>query len=563
MGRMKYVQRRSGRFEFRYPMPDDLAGQYVPTNWPSSLAALVNSRTARIKTELVRSLGTADRRVAEQKALGHIAEAHSLVDNARRALRSAGVTTVPRDQVALLALQHKIRLLSMDDATRKRGLGVDLVDPTRLPTEEGMTEEDLRAYAFLIDYLDQDARDQSARMRPSDSVGLVVNAAVEEAGFDLPPDSPSWRELELAFLRAQCEAFDAIKERPAGEHVPTPVLAPANSPLGETITVALKRWAEAGGRGAKQRGKGVRSEAERAVRLFVELHGDLPLSLITKAHGRSYRDALARLPKALPARLSKKALPDILRENLTAYPSRSAQTVNKTLAVLAGIFARADRDGFFDPVAGWSNPFHIRYEIAAAHREPYEPFSAAELTTLFASPVHAAGERPRGGRSEAAYWLPLIALFSGGRRTEIAQLRIRDLRQSSEGIWFIDISNQGEGQSLKNVGSARSVPVHAELIRLGLLDYHRSRTAAAAADSALWVGFDIPVEPKAKAWSKWFARYLGTHVVESRAKTFHSFRHTFKRGCREAGLYEEYHNAMTGHSGGNETVVDPAIFPAP
>lgn len=232
MGRMKYVQRRSGRFEFRYPMPDDLAGQYVPTNWPSSLAALVNSRTARIKTELVRSLGTTDGRVAEKKALGHIAEAHSLVDNARRALSSAPVTTVPRDQVALLALQHKIRLLSMDDATRKRGLGLDLVDPTRLPTEEGMTEEDLMAYAFLIDYLDQDARGQSARMRPSDSVGLVVNAAVEEAGFDLPPDSPSWRELELAFLRAQREAFDAIKERLAGEDVPTPVLSPRELTIG-------------------------------------------------------------------------------------------------------------------------------------------------------------------------------------------------------------------------------------------------------------------------------------------------------------------------------------------
>ena len=186
------------------------------------------------------------------------------------------------------------------------------------------------------------------------------------------------------------------------------MLSPANAPAGETITGALKRWAEAGGRGAKQPGKGVRSEAERAVRLLVELHGDLPLSLITKAHGRSYRDALARLPKALPARLSRKALPELLKENLTAYPSRSAQTVNKTLAILAGIFARADRDGFFDPVAGWSNPFHTRYEIAAADREPYEPFTAAELTTLFASPVFAAGDRPRGGRGEAAYWLPLV-----------------------------------------------------------------------------------------------------------------------------------------------------------
>jgi hypothetical protein len=31
---------------------------------------------------------------------------------------------------------------------------------------------------------------------------------------------------------------------------------------------------------------------------------------------------------------------------------------------------------------------------------------------------------------------------------------------------------------------------------------------------------------------------------------FHSFRHTFKRMCRDAGIGEELHDALTGHSGG-------------
>ena len=38
--------------------------------------------------------------------------------------------------------------------------------------------------------------------------------------------------------------------------------------------------------------------------------------------------------------------------------------------------------------------------------------------------------------------------------------------------------------------------------------------------------------------------------MDHRSKTFHSFRHTFKRGCREAGISEEIHHALTGHSGG-------------
>ena len=31
-------------------------------------------------------------------------------------------------------------------------------------------------------------------------------------------------------------------------------------------------------------------------------------------------------------------------------------------------------------------------------------------------------------------------------------------------------------------------------------------------------------------------------------KVFHSFRHTFKRRTRDAGLYEELHDVITGHA---------------
>jgi integrase len=66
----------------------------------------------------------------------------------------------------------------------------------------------------------------------------------------------------------------------------------------------------------------------------------------------------------------------------------------------------------------------------------------------------------------------------------------------------------------------------------------------------LWEGFEPPIDPKVKAWTKWFRHYLAAHMVDHPAKTFHSFRHTFKRACREAGLSEEIHHALTGHSGG-------------
>ena len=80
MGRMKCVRRRADRFEFRVPLPDDVAGKPVLAPWPEALATVINPRTGRLKTELIRSLQTNDRKTAERRALADITEAHALID---------------------------------------------------------------------------------------------------------------------------------------------------------------------------------------------------------------------------------------------------------------------------------------------------------------------------------------------------------------------------------------------------------------------------------------------------------------------------------------------------
>ena len=551
MGRMKYVQRRANRFEFRFPLPDDLAGKAVPVPWPQSLACLLNQKTGRLKTEIIRSLQTAEAKAAERRALAHIEEAHRLVDQARRVMKEGPPEGLTPEQIESLVREHEVELLERDEKLRRTGIGLDLQQATIEPDGLGMTDDDLEFYRFVVRLLDQSVRRQAAKMRPSEVVAFAVNHAVDRHGIVLHPEDPAWRELELGFLRAERQAFDWIKARLEGEKVPGPDRpVPFAAPGQITISAAYRRWAEGGGRGARKPRDGSVAEAGRAVQRFLELHGDLPITAITKTHGRAYRDALASLPKALPDRLRTMSLPELLTNDLSPFPKRSAQTVNKNLALLGGLFARAERDGFFEGVSGWSNPFHVGFEIARSEKQPFEPFSLWELQKLFASPVFTKGLRPHGGKGEAAYWFPLISLFSGARRTEIGQLKVSDVRQGEGGIWFFDFSDRGEDQRLKNESSARSVPVHSELIRLGLLDYVAGRARTTEATAPLWAGFEPPVDPKTKAWSKWFGRYLGEHVVDHRSKTFHSFRHTFKRGCREAGISEEIHHALTGHSGG-------------
>lgn len=54
-----------------------------------------------------------------------------------------------------------------------------------------------------------------------------------------------------------------------------------------------------------------------------------------------------------------------------------------------------------------------------------------------------------------------------------------------------------------------------------------------------------------RMWSKRFRHYARSVGLTDPRKTFHSLRHTFKGACRRAGLNEEIHDALTGHTNGS------------
>jgi hypothetical protein len=261
MARMKYVQRRANRFEFRFPLPDDLAGQVHPQPWPEALAWCVNPRTHRFKTEIICSLKTNDGKVAERAALPLIEEAHRLVDLCRNALVEGPPSEIAPNLIVKLAREHEIGLLRRDEALRGTGVGLDLAKAKTRPDGSGMTDDDIGLYRRAIAVLDDLSRNEAAKMRAGEALHLSLNQALDERGIVLHPDDPAWRQLELAFIKAQRSAITGITARLAGEDVPTPVLPKS---AGDTLSVALQRWKEGGGKAArKPRENSWRRQAEQ------------------------------------------------------------------------------------------------------------------------------------------------------------------------------------------------------------------------------------------------------------------------------------------------------------
>src|ERR1035437_4569386 len=110
-------------------------------------------------------------------------------------------------------------------------------------------------------------------------------------------------------MEAWVRALKGVQARHKGDPVETP---PMVLPSGQGAATGGKlREALAGWQKERSPSKGVLDEYDRAVRLFVELHGDLPVAQIKRTHARTLREALQDLPRHRAAKLLHMPLPEL------------------------------------------------------------------------------------------------------------------------------------------------------------------------------------------------------------------------------------------------------------
>lgn len=150
----------------------------------------------------------------------------------------------------------------------------------------------------------------------------------------------------------------------------------------------------------------------------------------------------------------------------------------------------------------------------------------------------------------ARYWLPLILLYTGARREEIAQLSPTDIKQDGQ-VWYFDITDDAEtGKRVKNTASKRRVPVHSKLIELGLLEYVKLQRGK----HQLFVkqqGRGSRPSPGRRTCgdsvSKWHVTLREKLGIEGR-KTVHSFRGTLVTKLLATGCPEDIRKIIIGHA---------------
>jgi integrase len=148
--------------------------------------------------------------------------------------------------------------------------------------------------------------------------------------------------------------------------------------------------------------------------------------------------------------------------------------------------------------------------------------------------------------TSARWWIPLLALYSGARVNELAQLNTADVEEVDH-VWGFHIATRFAGQRLKNPKTKRFVPLHPALLDAGFLAYVADITQAQrGASGLLFPGLGKVGGDKV---GDWFNRtYMPACGVSDSRVVFHCFRHTFATCAERAGMSESRIGRITGHS---------------
>lgn len=208
-----------------------------------------------------------------------------------------------------------------------------------------------------------------------------------------------------------------------------------------------------------------------------------------------------------------------------------------------------------------------RDSVAASDKR--KPFTLQQIADFFKSGFYAdcAKHAPPfpHAKPEWRFWLPLLALFTGMRPNEAAQLHAADLKQTEKGTWYLDIeattdedeAANGAGKTLKTATSRRKIPLHSELIKIGFVQFveHRKK-------SGLGPRLFPDLKPDTYGNHATYAlkRFRDTYLPEAikmePRQSFYSFRHSWRDALRRIDAQPATLQALGAWSQGKLTSDD-------
>lgn len=563
MARVTYLERRGATYYARLDVPLDLVGHFETTTRKKSLRTKDENEAKKRLWPVIESWQTEFDEVRSRRELTPDDKAAAIWQHYEATLesydRKQRAMPTPEDQDA--ELQSLYRRIDLGEITSDNFFGM------------------INAYTDLELMLSARTDDANLRSRrlaalkralPSGDhklIGPAVKDFIAKHRLLVYVGSDEYHELCSLMTRAEIEGLQRTLERDEGDFtgVPKdPIVKPASgiareaAAPGQTIMELFEIYAR---ENPNQIKSDTLAQARRDVGLFVDHVGStFPVHRIDKKAVREWKALLLQYPiKATETRaFAGMKIAQIVKHNeIVKKPTISAPTVNRHLSGFSAFCTWLTNHGYLT-----ANPAADMF-LKKSKEKTTKPFTVDEMNVLFKSPFFTGCQNDDAPRfwskpgnvliRDHRFWVPLIMLFSGARPAEIAQLGIDDIRPD-RGHWIMHITTEGDpGKSVKTAGSMRVVPIHPELVKLGLLEYH----------AALKKQGEKRLFPLAErnergqmiaTFSRDFPRYLTKiGLKEGRGLSLYSFRHGAADALRRAGFLDEQFGFILGHTSGTMT----------
>lgn len=552
---VKNVYNVNGRWKFRKVVPPQHR-QHIQGNL----------------TEFVRWLGPVnqDNSTLLEKVAAAQREYDGLIEHAKK--RETGIfDPLTDEQIAIIIEEQRHILLEEDEEERfddeedKLYQSIfDQLTQRGIKVQHKGEERRWRKRNETIEWVLPELRKCYAQGKISPVITDELDDVISSYQLNLDKSSTSYKRLARAYLSLQIEVLELLEKRQRGEVVITPppsrvfdhqpVKAQPVDVQEDRTTIrqmAEKKLA------SEKRGHSTTEATETALRLFESVYGSKPMASITRREVSEWIELLQQKPTRPERKHRNLSLPKMVEvyRDKPSVPRLSGKSINGHVGQLNAVWMWARKKGFIDRQL--DNPFS---EQRVPERLPAlsEGFTTSQLQAIFDLPIFTKGERPKQGRGDACYWLPLLLLTYGTRPEEMCQLLVSDVFQDEESKrWYIQITDEGNHpvkgpRHIKADGNPvvrRALPVTKLLVKLGFVHYveHLKKKRIEALFPLLTTkgnrGYLY------ESISTWWGKYLREHgaIPETGNKPLRGFRDAWTTAAARSGLTEEEREWIQGH----------------
>ena len=487
--------------------PDNSANYRIRKRVPAELQKFFG------KTQIVRSLKTADTREARRRAPLVCAEIDKIFSDARRS-QAMGATEIE----AIKGEYLRERIESILKEARKSQWLPDDFDTASFHISDTI---DANISANL--------NEQEYEERRSHNAAQLGQKAIQKTleRHNLKPAPAIAARLGEEITRVELDAYRAAYAKMFGDpNWNAPAYASANMANTETLAELFEQYAvstELPGKTADS----WRTYIKRANSYFK----GKPAAQLDDQDMRSFAEALRQDSK----------------DTNPAGRALTTKTVNDNyLASLSAVYKWAIEKKKLtnDPTKG------VRVKARKVETLPIEGYTREQVAKVLKATRQPQSARTKPETANIRRWVPWLCAFTGARISEILWLKRKDVGFTS-GVAYVSIypDTDGGARSTKNVSSIRHTPLHPAIIEEGFLAYLESLPEG---EEYLFPGnWEDKNGDRAKTPANRLRDWLKTKALPNanweRLNPNHSFRHWLTSECRIAKIDGDYARVLTGH----------------